>query len=206
MADEDIDLFAVVEHGRLWFVLGLVTIWSKIRGLRTTICVNYLVSDRALPLPETDPFTAQQLASLKPVSGKDVYDALVRDNPFVFRAFGNFDPDRHRSRYPEIRDPRRKRAIEAVLRLGPVEIAEAVLARVLGARLRRKARVPGSGSDVVLDRNRLKLHLNSHRADALSVVSGGGGVSGPLASHAVAGMRAPRVVERPEQHVQVQRH
>ncbi len=203
MADEDIDLFAVVEDGRLWFVLGVTTLWAKVRGFRRTICLNYLVSDRALPLPDTDAFTAHQLASLKPVYGKNIYDAFVRTNPFVFRAFPNFQPDRHRSRYPEIRTRRRKRWLEVFLRLGPVQISDTVAARVLGAHLRRKARMSGPETDVVLNRKRLKLHMHSHRAEALSVVAGE--TSKPSVANAVAGVRAPRVDQRPEQNVQIQR-
>lgn len=205
MADEDIDLFAVVEDGRLWFVLGVTTLWSKMRGLRKTICLNYLVSDRALPLPDTDLFTAQQLASLKPVYGKDVYDILVGDNPFVFRAFPNFQPDSHRTRYAEIRTRRWKNWIETLLRLGAVQLGEAVSARVLGAHLRRKARASGPRAEVAFGRNRIKLHMNSHRADALSAVGREKEAPRALVAHAVAGMGAPRVVKGPEQDGQVQR-
>src|SRR5436309_11371921 len=47
-----------------------------------SLCMNYVISDQALPLLETDLFTAQQVASLKPIYGKDVYDRFIAANPF----------------------------------------------------------------------------------------------------------------------------
>ena len=126
--------------------------------------MNYLISDAALPLLETDLFTAQQTASLKPIYGKSVYDRFLAANPFVRRRFPNFDAQRHRELYPEIQIGQGKRLLEAVLRLGPAQLLERVARFVLGRYLSRK-RTPDS--EVHLDPRRLKLHLHSHKPAVL---------------------------------------
>jgi glycosyltransferase involved in cell wall biosynthesis len=162
---EDIDLFMVVEDGKLWaFFLGAI-VWAKAKGLRKRLCMNYLITDRALPLFEHDPFTAQQAASLKPVYGKDVYDRFIEANPFIRRCFPNFDPLRHRNVYAEVEPGRMKLLLEALLRKGPVQIVERLSRRILGRYLAKKIRPE---SDVQLDPRRLKLHLQSHKQAVLS--------------------------------------
>src|SRR5262249_20693764 len=121
---EDVDLFLVVEDGKVWALFLCAMVWAKFKGLRKRLCMNYLLSDRALPLAETDLFTAQQAASLKPIYGKSVYDRFLVANPFVRRRFPNFDPRFHRDRYTEIEAVRGKRFIERLLRMGPVQVLE----------------------------------------------------------------------------------
>src|SRR5579862_5575651 len=77
---DDVDLFIIVEDGKLWAVFLLAMLWAKMKGLRKRLCMNYLISDAALPLAETDAFTAQQAASLKPIFGKGVYDRFHEMN------------------------------------------------------------------------------------------------------------------------------
>ena len=130
-----------------------------------TFCINYVVSDAALPLFDHDAFTAQQMASLKPIYGKTCYDRFLAMNPFVRRLFPNFEPRRHRDMYAEIETPRWKGLLEGVLRLGPVQAMERISRAVLGRHLRRKLQAVSrtSQSDVFLEPKRLKLHLRSHR-------------------------------------------
>lgn len=162
---EDIDLFIVVEHGKLWALFLGAIVWAKAKGLRKRLCMNYLISDGALPLYEHDPFTAQQAASLKPVYGKAVYDRFIEANPFIRRCFPNFDPRHHREVYVEIESGRMKRLFEFLLRKGPVQIVERFSRLILGRHLAKKVRPE---SDVQLDSRRLKLHLQSHRQAVLS--------------------------------------
>jgi glycosyltransferase involved in cell wall biosynthesis len=162
---EDIDLFMVVEDGKTWAVFLLAMLWAKFRGLRRRLCLNYVISDAALPIAEHDLFTAQQVASLKPIYGKSVYDRFISVNPFVHRRFPNFEPARHRDVYPEIRPKAFKTWAEAALFAGPIQLLERVSRAVLRPYLERKVK---QGSDVQLDRRRLKLHLQSHKTEILS--------------------------------------
>jgi hypothetical protein len=162
---EDLDLFMIVEDGKLWAVFLLAMVWAKLKGLRKLLCMNYLISDAALPLFEHDAFTAQQVASLKPFFGKAVYDRFIEMNPFVRRHFPNFNPALHRECYQEIPASPVKALLEGVLRWGPAQLLERFSRRVLGSYLRRKAgHAAKSGDcDVLLEPRRLKLHMTSHK-------------------------------------------
>jgi len=162
---EDIDLFIVIEDGKLWATFLVAMVWAKVKGLRQRLCMNYLVSDAALPLFEHDLFTAQQAASLKPVYGKSVYDRFIGSNPFIFRCFPNFNPTRHRDVYPEVRPRKFKRLFEPVLRAGLAQLLERFSRFVLGRYLSGKI---NDDSDVRLDSRRMKLHLHSHKKAVLS--------------------------------------
>jgi glycosyltransferase involved in cell wall biosynthesis len=162
---EDIDLFMIVEDGKVWAVFLLAMVWAKLLGLRKRLCLNYVISDAALPIAEQDAFTAQQVASLKPIHGKSVYDRFISMNAFVYQRFPNFDPDRHRNAYPELHPRFYKAWLESVLRPGPIQLLERISRAVLRPYLRKKIR---EGSDVQLDPRRMKLHMRSHKFEILS--------------------------------------
>jgi glycosyltransferase involved in cell wall biosynthesis len=204
MTDRDVDLFAVVEDGRLWATLIVVTLWAKARGLRRNLCLNYILSDRRLPLFEVDAFTAQQAASLKPFYGKEVYDEFIRLNRFVRRTFPNFDPLSHRSSHRELTHAWYKKPLESVLRLGFVQFME-VAGRILwGGHLARQRRAAaGLGeTDVILERGRIKLHLRSHRWDVLRGIAARS--QSASVDRAVPGPLAPSVDQGLQQKAQVQ--
>lgn len=164
-AQEDIDLFIIVENGKLWALFAAAMLWAKVKGLRTRLCMNYLLSDAALPILEQDIFTAQQAASLKPIYGRTIYDRFIAANPFISRIFPNFDPARHRVAYPEIATTGLKRLLEVLLRLGPIQVIERLSRLIFGRYLRSKVT---NESDVQLDPHRLKLHLYSHKRAVLA--------------------------------------
>jgi hypothetical protein len=166
-SEEDIDVFMIVEDGKLWAVCLIATFWAKLKGLRKRLCLNYMISDNAMPILEQDIFTAQQVASLKPFYGKGVYETFIHSNTFVRRCFPNFDPSWHRNRYPEIRSGRAKPVLETVLRMGPVQLLESAGWCVMRRYLLRKI---GADSDVQLEPRRIKLHLQSHKAGVLKRV------------------------------------
>jgi glycosyltransferase involved in cell wall biosynthesis len=161
---DDVDLFMIVEEGKLWAVFLLFMIWAKVKGLRRQLCVNYVLSDAALPLFEHDVFTAQQAISIKPIYGRSVYDRFLAANPFLYRCFPNFEASRNRTLYPELKPSAGKWLLEAFLRVGPMQILERVSRGVLGRYLSRKVTAE---SDVSLDAHRLKLHLRSHKKEVL---------------------------------------
>jgi hypothetical protein len=188
---EDVDLFMIVEDGKVWAVFLVAILWSRLRGVRRQLCMNYLLSDAALPLLDLDSFTAQQVASLKPLYGKTMYDRFLAANPFVKRCFPNFDKRRHRDAYPEIKPRLPKRLIEALLRLGPIQSLDRLSRLLLGGHLTNKI---GHDSDVVLEPGRLKLHLHSHKVAALSSV----------ASNTASSSLAPAAQRRHQENVEVQ--
>jgi len=162
---EDVDLFVVVEEGKVWFAFLTAMIWAKVRGVRKRFCMNYVISDAALPLSDHDAFTAQQMASIKPFYGKTCYDRFIEENPFVRRHFPNFAPGNHRNVYPEVQPSSLKRWLEGGLRWGPVWLLERISRALLGWHFRRKLRAlsPVTDCDVLIEPQRLKLHFNNHR-------------------------------------------
>jgi glycosyltransferase involved in cell wall biosynthesis len=167
---EDIDLFMIVEDGKLWAVFLIAVVWAKIAGLRKRLCMNYLISDAALPLCEQDVFTAQQAAALKPFYGKAVYDRFIERNSFIRRYFPNFSPDSHRNLYKELQPGRAKRVLETLLGFGPIQLLEAFSRVAMGRHLRSKMRDAACDGDpdVQLTRRRLKLHMRSHKRELLA--------------------------------------
>jgi len=160
----DVELYVIEEDGKLWATYLTAMLWAKVKGLRKTLCMNYMISDGALPLFEHDAFTAQQIASLKPIYGKSVYDRFIGANPFVAKWFPNFDATLHRGAYAEIPERKSKARLEAVLRMGFVQVFERFSRFVLGRYLSGKVK---RDSDVQLDPRHLKLHFHSHKKNVL---------------------------------------
>jgi hypothetical protein len=162
-ADDDLDLFLVTRRGRAWAVCLALMVLAKLAGVRRTLCVNYVVDEDALALPERDPFTAAELVGLRPVAGAGAYRALLEANAWVERLHPNFAAcaARDAAALPEVRRPR---VLEALLELGPAPLAERAARVLLGRHLRRKAK----GGGVVLAPGRLKLHIEDHREPLLA--------------------------------------
>ena len=54
-SDGDIDLFLITAKGRTWAVSFFLFACMKLLGLRRTICLNYLLGEDGLALPDRDP-------------------------------------------------------------------------------------------------------------------------------------------------------
>ena len=81
--DSDVDVFLVARRGRAWTVcLGLMVL-SKLAGTRRTLCLNYIVDEEALSLPERDVFTAAEVVGLRPIAGAAGYDAFLDANDWA---------------------------------------------------------------------------------------------------------------------------
>jgi len=182
--DDDVDVFLVTRRGRPWMVTLLLMIASKLAGLRRSLCVNYVVSEEGLALPEHDRFTAAEITALRPLAGRETYRRFIGANPWAaayqpnfFAAYGR-DP----SRVPERAGSPR---LEALLNAVGGDRLETLARRVLEPYLRR--RLPGAGVD--LSDRRLKLHGHDHRpvvsrafsseVEIEGELQGVGGVSSP---------------------------
>ncbi len=157
--DDDVDVFLVAKRGRAWSLSLALMALSKLLGLRRTLCLNYVVDEAALALPENDLFTAAEIVGMKPLAGREAYRRFVSANTWAARRFPNFFAsfEQEAADVPAVRRPARlERLLDAAV--GP--LLEALSRRVLGAYLRRKtAGQPG----VDLTPHRLKLHTQDHR-------------------------------------------
>jgi hypothetical protein len=158
-ADEDVDVFLVVKRGRAWAVALALMLLSKALGVRRTLCLNYIVDESQLALPEHDLFTASEIVGLRPLAGGETYRRFVEANRPAVARYPNF-----LARYPAacrgIARAGAPRWLEALLELGPAPLLEAASRLLLGMRLRRKL---AGARGVDLSASRLKLHSHDHR-------------------------------------------
>ncbi len=155
--DSDVDVFLVVRRGRAWAVFLVLMLLAKALGRRRTLCVNYVVDEDGLLLPERDLFTAAEIVGLRPLAGGTTYLQFVEANAWVAERFPNFFWARKELGPVPVAGP--PRWVEWMLELGLAPALEALSRRVLGRRFRRKW---DGAVGVVLAPNRLKLHPIDH--------------------------------------------
>ena len=165
----DLDIFLVTRGRRVWSTTVLVVLLAKLLGRRRTLCANFVVADSALHFAQADLFTANQIVGLKTVTGTDVFQTIVRLNPFVRAFYHNFHAAdssplhiRHGAAMRLLR-----RSAEIVL-WGPSAVFELVCRTAYRSYLRRRASTWTSPDQVTLGDAVVKLHTRSHRHEVLS--------------------------------------
>lgn len=158
--DEDIDLFIVTAPGHAWAVALALFLAAKLAGVRRTMCMNYLLSERAMGLEERDPFTANQIVGLKLLGGRECYLRFVRANAWGSRFYPNFW--KHYRHWLPSAPPAGTLWVEIVLRVGIDRLLEGVGRLVLGTYLRWRHRRAGRPAAVKLEPERIKLHFRDH--------------------------------------------
>lgn len=157
----DLDLFVITAPHRVWSVTLSVLLIARLLGWRKRMCLNYVISERALSIAPEDLFSANQIIHLRPIVGHDVFAAFIDANPFVSAFYPNFDSGR----------PSGHRAIgqsERVLNFGFAPLFERLSRWIYGRHLTRKAWSWQSRDQVRLEPECLKLHTTSHRADTMA--------------------------------------
>ena len=83
--DADIDIMLVTDGGRLWTVRLLAKIlqFVDVHFVAAHVCINHLVSTRALELAQPGLYVAQEVAQMVPVFGLDTYADLRSRNEWV---------------------------------------------------------------------------------------------------------------------------
>jgi hypothetical protein len=157
----DLDLFVITAPNRVWTVTVATLVIAKVLGWRKRVCMNYVVSERALRVEPQDLFSANQIIHLRPIVGHDVFARFVAANDFVSRFYPNFAP-------PKPQAPSPKSLLERLLSLGPAQLAENVARSLYGGYLRRRAASWQSRDQVRLEAECLKLHTISHRASTMA--------------------------------------
>ena len=165
----DLDLFVITAPHRVWSVTLAVLVLSRLLGWRKHICLNYVVSEKAMQIVPEDLFTANQIIHLRPVFGEDVFARFVKSNPFVRDHYPNFELKTLRPQDPKaLRLYGPKAFLERILSFGPAQVAERIARSLYRWHLRKKAATWQSRDEVRLEAECLKLHTSSHRAATLS--------------------------------------
>lgn len=169
----DLDLFVITAPGRVWSVTLTTLVIARLLGWRRRLCLNYVVSERALMVSPADLFSANQILHLRPVSGAATYRRFVEANRFVARFYPNFV-----ARSPGDRGPQpvlaggpwwtvMKRVLERTLDWTLAPLYERSCRAIYRAHLRRRAHTWRSRDHVRLEDECLKLHTTSHRREVL---------------------------------------
>lgn len=160
----DLDLFVITAPNRVWSVTLATLVIARLLGWRKRLCLNYVVSERAMEVAPRDLFSANQIIHLRPIIGERVFARFVKANNFVHEFYPNFE-----LKNPQLKPAAgsRKPIAERILSLGPAQLAERVSRALYGWHLRRKAATWQSLDQVRLDHECLKLHTSSHRASTM---------------------------------------
>jgi hypothetical protein len=165
-AGADLDLFVVAAPGRVWSVTVTTLALARLCGWRPTLCLNYVVSERALMVGPADLFSANQIIHLHPLTGMTVYRRFLAENRFVERFYPNF-----RARPAENAvGPAFRRAVstfESLLNYTLAPLYERVCRVAYGWHLRRRSHTWRSRDQVRLEAECLKLHTHSHRQEVM---------------------------------------
>jgi hypothetical protein len=164
----DLDLFVITSPGRVWCVTLFVLVVARLRGWRRRLCLNYVVSERNLTIEPADLFSANQIIHLRPVTGEPVYRRFLEANAFVAAHYPNFSPRRVDPLAGATQPGRARRLLETILSVGIAPLADRVSQLLYGWHLRRRSVMWKSRDQVRLERECLKLHTSSHRADTMA--------------------------------------
>ena len=164
----DLDLFVITSPGRVWCVTLFVLIVARLRGWRRRLCLNYVVSERNLAIEPPDLFSANQIIHLRPVTGESIYRRFLAANPFVTGHYPNFSPRRIDALAGAARPRRVTTLLEGALSIGLAPLADRASRFLYGWHLRRRSTAWKSRDQVRLERECLKLHTSSHRADTMA--------------------------------------
>ncbi len=179
----DIDLLIITQGRRVWWAAVSILLLTKALGRRRTLCCNFILSDRHLKVEPEDLFSANQMIHLRPLIGESLHRRFLEANPFVRRFYpaaevGNAPLNCRSGSFLSAG----KKASEWILSLGLGAFLELACRKAYSAYLRSKSKGWRSPAQVVLGRDYLKLHTESHRqqiledferavAEQLSVVS-----------------------------------
>ena len=159
--DADLDLFMITRPHRVWTTMVLTLAIARLCGWRRRLCLNYVISERALWVAPADLFSANQIVHLRPITGMATYRRFIDANRFVRRFYPNFEP-------PPVGDASPTRPwYEPLLGVTIGPFLEPLCRLVYRTHLRRRAHTWASRDQVCLEAECLKLHTQSHRREVM---------------------------------------
>jgi hypothetical protein len=157
----DLDLFVITSRHRVWTTTVVTLAMARLLGWRKRLCLNYVVSERALWIAPADLFSANQIVHLQPITGEATYLRFLEANRFVERFYPNFAPRQVASGSDA------RPWVEAVLEWTIAPLVEQACRVLYRTHLRRRAHTWKSRDQVRLDAECLKLHTSSHRREVM---------------------------------------
>ena len=157
--EADLDLFVITRGGRVWGVTTTLLALSRLCGWRRRLCLNYVISERQLPVEPRDLFSANQIVHLRPLCGGDLYRRFLDANRFVAHFYPNFTPR------PAGTTPATawRGAAERLLDVTVAPLYERACRAAYMWHLGRRRTSWQSRDQVRLEPECLKLHTSSHR-------------------------------------------
>ncbi|MDN3664299.1 nucleotidyltransferase domain-containing protein [Algibacter miyuki] len=91
--DGDIDFFIITKPNRLWIARTLLILFKKVFLLNSKkyFCVNYFISKNDLEIKEKNLFTATELRTLIPITGKAVFSKFLKQNTWAHSYLPNIN-------------------------------------------------------------------------------------------------------------------
>jgi hypothetical protein len=91
---DDVDFFVITAPSRVWLCRALLMTFKRVAllGSHRLFCVNYLMSEDQLAVPDRNLFTATEIAWLRPTVGQLPYRRFVAANAWVSEFFPNWSP------------------------------------------------------------------------------------------------------------------
>jgi hypothetical protein len=88
----DVDFFIIARPERLWLARTLLVLYKKIFLLNSYkyFCLNYFVDEEHMEIEQENLFTATELFTLLPVTGRHYVKRLMEANPWVNRYYPQF--------------------------------------------------------------------------------------------------------------------
>lgn len=159
----DIDLFIVTRRNRVWSVAVEVLLLRRLLGKYRVICPNLILSDSQLVINQTDLFNANQIIHLKPLIGLEMYRRFVDANDFITVFYPNYPfNDSSLDFRPHWALRGFKKIVEGILLPGG-GLQELVCRSICSWYLNRKSKYWKSPEEVVMEKEFIKLHTESHR-------------------------------------------
>ncbi|CAN5909753.1 hypothetical protein BH11BAC7_BH11BAC7_05910 [soil metagenome] len=89
--DGDIDYFIITEPGRLWIARTMLVLFKKIFLLNSKkyFCVNYFIDSDRLTIPDRNLFVATEIAFLRPMINRKIYNEFASANKWVSLFYPN---------------------------------------------------------------------------------------------------------------------
>jgi len=166
---DDLDLFIIVYQERLWLTYSALVILLKILGKRKLICLNYLIGHRALAIPsghDRDFFVAHQIAFLRPLRGRQVFEEFFSTNRWIDEYLPQFSSHAPTAPFglPISTEQESSGQVicERIFRLRWFDFLEKAVFRFYSRRIMRLAGHQGSDA-VEASATKIKLFTNNHR-------------------------------------------